>query len=73
MVEWSHCNTNGYTKKQEAKAAWRDALLVANGYKVVHVDAYYTKNAEWLSKLRVKLSDRLMKMKRGELQEAKIN
>ena len=61
------------TKKQEAKAAWRDALLIANGYKVVHVDAYYTRNAEWLSKLRVRLSEVLMKMKRGELQEAKID
>ena len=61
------------TKKQEAKAAWRDALLIANGYKVVHVDAYYTKNAEWLSKLRVRLSEVLMKMRTGMMTEGKID
>ena len=36
-------------------------------------DAVYTRNAEWLSKLRMRLSEVLMKMKRGELQEAKID
>ena len=61
------------TKKQEAKAAWRDALLIANGYKVVHVDAYYTRNAEWLSKLRVRLSEVLMKMRTGMMTEGKID
>ena len=61
------------TKKQEAKAAWRDGLLIANGYKVVHVDAYYTGNAEWLSKLRVRLSEVLMKMRTGMMTEGKID
>lgn len=47
------------TARQERKAAWRDAQLIANGYKVLHIDAEWTETKERQNQLYFSLRDEL--------------
>lgn len=54
------------TARQERKTAWRDAQLIANGYRVLHIDAAYTETKELQEQLKPLIQKAIKELIAGE-------
>lgn len=60
------------TARQERKTAWRDAQLIANGYRVLHIDAAYTETQFGIALLKPLMMKALDELKAGAVQTRRI-